>query len=128
MKDGAFAGSIAHDSHNIICVGTNDHDIVIAMNEIIRLKGGLAVSAKGKIFSMQLNIGGIMTTRSCAEVAEEYGLLNERVRSLGCRMTAPFMTLSFMALLVIPDLKIGDRGLFDVNEFKPVHLFIDPVS
>ena len=128
LKDGAFAGSIAHDSHNIICVGTNDHDIVIAMNEIIRLKGGLAVSAKGNIFSLELNIGGIMTTMSCMEVVEEYGLLNERVRTLGCRMNAPFMTLSFMALLVIPDLKIGDRGLFDVTEFKPVHLFIDPVS
>jgi adenine deaminase len=128
LKDGAFAGSIAHDSHNIICVGTNDNDIVIAMNEIIKLKGGLAVSANNRIISLQLNIGGIMTTRSCPEVAEEYGLLNERVRSLGCRMHAPFMTLSFMALLVIPDLKIGDRGLFDVTKFKPVPLFIDTVS
>jgi adenine deaminase len=128
LKDGAFAGSIAHDSHNIICVGSNDEDIVTAVNEIIRLKGGLAVSAGGKITSLQLNIGGIMTTRSCGEVAREYSHLNDLVRSLGCTMAAPFMTLSFMALLVIPDLKIGDRGLFDVNKFKLVSLFTDPAG
>lgn len=128
LKDGAFAGSIAHDSHNIVCIGTNDIDIVNAVNEIIKLEGGLAVSVKGKTTSLQLNIGGIMTTKSCAEVAEEYSNLNELVRSLGCMMKAPFMTLSFMALLVIPDLKIGDRGLFDVNQFKPVSLFKDPAG
>ena len=126
LKNGAFASSIAHDSHNIVCIGTNDDDIVSAVNEIIKMKGGLAVSTGGSLTSLQLNIGGIMTTRSCEEVAHEYSHLNELVRSLGCTMTAPFMTLSFMALLVIPDLKIGDRGLFDVNEFKPVPLFIDP--
>lgn len=126
LKEGAFASSIAHDSHNIVCIGTNDEDIAKAVNEIVKLKGGLAVSAKGKITSLQLNIGGIMTTRSCGEVAREYSYLNELVRSLGCTMAAPFMTLSFMALLVIPDLKIGDRGLFDVKEFRPVSLFIDP--
>jgi adenine deaminase len=77
---------------------------------------------------MQLNIGGIMTTRPCSDVACEYGLLNQKVRSLGCTMAAPFMTLSFMALLVIPDLKIGDRGLFDVKQFKPVTLFVEPAG
>jgi adenine deaminase len=128
LKGGAFASSIAHDSHNIICVGTNDNDIAIAMNEIIKMKGGLAASAAGKTESMQLDIGGIMTARSCEDVAEEYSGLNERVRSLGCRMRAPFMTLSFMALLVIPELKIGDRGLFDVTKFQPVSLFIEPAG
>jgi adenine deaminase len=127
IKDGAFAGSIAHDSHNIVCVGTNDKDIVRAINEIIKLEGGLAVSSRGEIESLQLNIGGIMTTRPCEEVAKEYKTLNEIVRSLGCKMSAPFMTLSFMSLLVIPHLKIGDRGLFDVDEFKPVSLFIEEV-
>jgi adenine deaminase len=126
LKAGAFAGSIAHDSHNIVCVGTNDDDIVTAVNEIIRMEGGLSVSVSGRIDSLQLNIGGIMTTRPCSDVAREYGWLNQKVRSLGCRMTAPFMTLSFMALLVIPDLKIGDRGLFDVKQFKPVSLFVEP--
>ena len=66
-----------------------------------------------------------MTTRSCEEVAYDYNRLNEAVKELGCTMAAPFMTLSFMALLVIPELKIGDRGLFDVNKFQPVPLFID---
>ena len=125
LKEGAFAGSIAHDSHNIICIGTNDNDIAAAINEIVKLEGGLAVSAKGEITSLQLNIGGIMTTRSCVEIAREYSYLNDLLRSLGCTMQAPFMTLSFMALLVIPDLKIGDRGLFDVNRFSPVSLFVD---
>jgi adenine deaminase len=128
LKEGAFASTIAHDSHNIICIGTNDADIAAAINELVNLKGGLAVSVNGKISSIQLNIGGIMTTRSCSEVAREYGILNELVRSLGCKMAAPFMTLSFMALLVIPDLKIGDRGLFDVNRFRPVPLFVDMES
>jgi len=124
LKKGAFAGSIAHDSHNIICVGTNDRDISGAINEIVRLKGGLAVVAAGSVGSLQLDIGGIMTTRPCREVAGDYEFLNNLVRALGCSMKAPFMTLSFMALLVIPSLKIGDKGLFDVNNFKPVSLFV----
>jgi adenine deaminase len=125
IKKGAFASSIAHDSHNIIAVGTNDKDIVNSINEIVRLKGGLAVSQGGTIESLQLNIGGIMTTRSCDDIAEDYNNLNQLVNSLGCTMKAPFMTLSFMALLVIPDLKIGDRGLFDVKRFEPVSLFVE---
>lgn len=124
LKKGAFASSIAHDSHNIICVGTSDKDIVDSINEIVKLKGGLAVSADGKINSLQLNIAGIMTTRSCDEVAGDYEHLSQIVKSMGCPMQAPFMTLSFMALLVIPDLKIGDRGLFDVKKFQPVSLFV----
>jgi adenine deaminase len=68
-----------------------------------------------------------MTTRSCTEVAEAYLALSEKVKSLGCTMSAPFMTLSFMSLLVIPELKIGDRGLFDVTGFRPVPLFDDSV-
>jgi adenine deaminase len=125
LKRGAFASSIAHDSHNIICVGTNDSDIVSAVNEIVKLKGGLAVSSDGKINSLQLNIGGIMTNRLCDDVASEYEILSDQVKLLGCKMKAPFMALSFMALLVIPELKIGDRGLFDVNKFELVSLFLD---
>jgi adenine deaminase len=124
LKEGAFAGSIAHDSHNIVCVGTNDKDIITAVNEIIRMKGGLSVSAGSNIDSLQLNIGGIMTSRPCSDVAGDYRRLNQKVRSLGSKMTAPFMTLSFMALLVIPALKIGDKGLFDVRQFRPVPLFV----
>lgn len=124
LNKGAFASSIAHDSHNIIAVGTNDRDIINSINEIVTQKGGLAVSAEGKISGLQLNIGGIMTTRSCEDIASDYDKLNLLVKSLGCTMLAPFMTLSFMALLVIPDLKIGDRGLFDVKKFQNVSLFV----
>lgn len=124
LKTGAFASSIAHDSHNIIAVGINDSDIVTAINEVVRLRGGLAALGNGAVKSLQLDIGGIMSTHTCESVAEDYGNLNNLVNSLGCVMKAPFMTLSFMALLVIPDLKIGDRGLFDVNKFEPVSLFV----
>jgi adenine deaminase len=124
LKNGAFASSIAHDSHNIIAIGTNDKDIVKVINEIINLKGGLAVSSNGVVESLQLDIGGIMTTRSCEEIASDYEKLNKLVDSMGCPMKAPFMTLSFMALLVIPDLKISDKGLFDVKKFELVPLFV----
>ena len=124
LRKGAFASSVAHDSHNIISVGTNDNDIVKAINEIVRMKGGLSVSSDDISDSLKLNIAGIMTTNNCSMVAIEYEKLNEMVRALGCEMKAPFMTLSFMALLVIPDLKIGDKGLFDVKKFDLVSLFI----
>jgi adenine deaminase len=125
LKYGAFASSIAHDSHNIIAVGTNDSDIVNAINSIIELKGGLSVTEMDKKHILQLNIGGIMSDDPCSVVAAKYEGLNKLVKSMGCKMKAPFMTLSFMALLVIPELKIGDKGLFDVRKFSPVTLFGD---
>jgi adenine deaminase len=88
------------------------------------MKGGLAVSSGGNLKCLQLNIGGIMTSSSCSETAVRYNELNELVKSYGCSMSSPFMTLAFMALLVIPELKIGDKGLFDVNKFALVPLFI----
>jgi adenine deaminase len=124
LKNGAFASSVAHDSHNIISIGTNDEDIVAAVNELIKMKGGLAVSSGGKVNSLPLNIAGIMSTKSCSEVAQDYEFLSAIVKHLGCSMAAPFMTLSFMALLVIPELKLSDRGLFDVNRFCYVPLFV----
>ncbi|MGB8490131.1 MAG: adenine deaminase, partial [Bacteroidales bacterium] len=105
LKAGAFASSVAHDCHNIICIGTNDDDIVSAVNEVVRLKGGLAVADGSAINSLQLNIAGIMSSLPVKEVASAYQDLSDHVRSLGCIMSAPFMTLSFMALLVIPELK-----------------------
>ncbi len=125
LKNGAFASSVAHDSHNIICIGTNDDDIVNAINEVIRLKGGLAVSFKGKTDSLSLPVAGIMSDQPVKKVAVIYEALSEKVKSLGCKISAPFMTLSFMALLVIPEIKISDRGLFDGKKFKPVQLFVE---
>ena len=124
LKDGAFASSVAHDSHNIICIGTNDEDIVLAVNEIIRIKGGLAVSVSGKTESLPLPVAGIMSDEPVSVIARKYEALSSLVKSLGCSLSAPFMTLSFMALLVIPELKISDKGLFDVNKFALVPRFI----
>ena len=125
LKQGAFASSVAHDSHNIICVGTSDEDIVSAVNEIVRLKGGLSVASGGKVSSLKLGIAGIMSDDSCEKVATSYEALSDKVRSMGCRFKAPFMTLSFMALLVIPELKLSDKGLFDGNKFCMTSLFVD---
>jgi adenine deaminase len=125
LKQGAFASSVAHDSHNIICAGANDEDIVIAVNEIVRNKGGLSVSSEGLVSSLKLNVAGIMSDSSCSEVASRYEALTEKVRAMGCSLKAPYMTLSFMALLVIPELKIGDKGLFDVDNFNLVSLFVE---
>jgi adenine deaminase len=123
LKHGAFASSVAHDSHNIICVGVSDDDIVNAVNEIVSLKGGLAVCDRGEVSSLQLKIAGIMSDRPCESVASDYESLSAHVQDMGCRLSAPFMTLSFMALLVIPELKISDSGLFDGKNFCHVPLF-----
>ncbi len=124
LKHGAFAGSIAHDSHNIIAAGTNDDDLAAAINEVIKLKGGLAVSVNGAIIdSLALPVGGIMSDDRVETVAGKYEKLSSAVKTMGCTLSAPFMTLSFMALLVIPDLKLSDRGLFDGRKFIPVPLF-----
>ncbi len=125
LKEGAFASSVAHDSHNIIAAGTNDRDILSVINKIVKLKGGLAVARGKEISYLQLEVAGIMSGRSCEEVASGYELLTKKVKKLGCKMSAPFMTLSFMALLVIPELKLSDRGLFDGNKFCPVGLFVE---
>jgi adenine deaminase len=125
LKSGAFASSVAHDSHNIICVGTIDNDIVNAVNEVIKMNGGLAVADGNYINSLPLPVAGIMSDQPVEKVASEYERLSEKVRLSGCKMSAPFMTLSFMALLVIPELKLSDQGLFDAREFKFVPLFRD---
>jgi adenine deaminase len=125
LKSGAFASSVAHDSHNIICIGTNDNDIVNAVNEVIKLKGGLSIANGKNINSLPLTVAGIMSDQPVDKVASEYEKLSETVKSNGCKMSAPFMTLSFMALLVIPELKLSDTGLFDGNKFCHVPLFVD---
>lgn len=125
LKSGAMASSVAHDSHNIVCVGANDEDIVTAINEIVRIKGGLAVSNSTITGVLPLPVAGIMSDQPVAKVASAYEDLSEKVKSMGCQMTAPFMTLSFMALLVIPELKMSDKGLFNGRSFNPVMLFED---
>lgn len=124
MKRGALASSVAHDSHNIVCVGVKDEDIVNAINAVIDMRGGLSFSEGKRLDTLQLNIGGIMSSDSCIKTAKRYKKLSGIVKKTGCTMAAPYMTLAFMSLLVIPELKIGDQGLFDVRKFRPVSLFV----
>ncbi|KKS96092.1 MAG: adenine deaminase, adenine deaminase [Candidatus Gottesmanbacteria bacterium GW2011_GWA2_43_14] len=124
LKKGAIASSVAHDSHNVVAVGANDEDLLLSINSILGIKGGLSVVYKNKVTLLELPIGGLMSGRDGYEVARKYEELDRLAKKLGSRLTSPFMTLSFMALPVIPSLKITDKGLFDVDKFRPVDLFI----
>ncbi len=123
LKKGAIASSIAHDSHNIIAVGATDEDIVEAVNRLVENQGGIVVGTAESLFDLPLEVSGLMSTLDGKEVAARYEQLNEEARKLGASLTSPFMTLSFMSLLVIPELKLGDKGLFDVTKFEFVELF-----
>jgi adenine deaminase len=118
LKNAALAGSVAHDSHNIIAVGDNDKDIVNAVNTIIKTKGGICISHDNDIESIPLPVGGLMANETIENMAIKYKQLDQKVKYLGSKLQAPFMTLAFMSLLVIPSLKLGDQGLFDVNKFE----------
>lgn len=125
LKKGAIASSIAHDSHNIVAVGVSDVDICNAVNMIIENKGGIGcVCDENKIF-LELPVAGIMTFEEYNKVADNYRHVTNFAKSLGCTLHSPFMTLSFMALLVIPKIKIGDKGLFDSENFNFLDLFIN---
>ncbi len=118
LKKGAIASSIAHDSHNIIVVGVADSDIVQAVNALIDCSGGVSVAADGKVDVLALPIAGIMSHDDGYKVAKSYEAIDQRAKELGTPLHAPFMTLSFMALLVIPSLKLSDKGLFDGTSFQ----------
>jgi adenine deaminase len=124
LTKGAIASCVAHDSHNIIAVGVSDEDICNAVNGIIDYKGGISVAVNGGVEVLPLPVAGIMTNEDGYLVAEKYTALDAKAKELGTKLHAPFMTLSFMALLVIPQLKLSDKGLFDGKEFKFVDLFI----
>lgn len=124
LKKGAMASSVAHDSHNIIAVGTNDRDIVAAINLIVEAEGGMSAVSDDGSDILRLPIAGIMSDMPVTAMASRYERLSETVRSFGCHLDAPYMTLSFMALLVIPRLKLSDRGLFDGLTFTHVPLFV----
>ncbi|HQH18577.1 MAG TPA: adenine deaminase [Bacteroidales bacterium] len=129
LKKGAIASTVAHDSHNIIAVGTNDYSILKAMQLLIEKKGGICVIEEknegehNNSFFLPLQVGGIMSNENGYLVAEKYIHIDKKVKELGCKLTSPFMTLSFMALLVIPEIKISDKGLFDVKLFDFIPLF-----
>lgn len=125
LKRGAMASSVAHDSHNVIAVGTDDIELVRAINLVINAKGGLAVVDGDKAELMELPVGGLMTDLSVTDAGKIYSKLEGMAKNLGSNLKAPFMTLAFMSLLVIPKLKLGDRGLFDVQKFEFTDLFVE---
>lgn len=125
LKNGAIATSIAHDSHNIIAIGVTDEFIVQAVNLVIENRGGIAFVDSNNADILPLPIAGLMTNEDVSDVSQKYLEIENKVKSAGCKLTSPLMTISFMSLLVIPSLKIGDQGLFDVNSFSFVNLFVE---
>ena len=124
LKKGAIASSVAHDSHNIVVVGVNDSDMLVAAKIISEMDGGLAVVVDGEVrASLPLEIGGLMSNLPIGEVKTRLTDCETATRNLGCSLDAPFATLSFMALTPIPEIKITDQGLFDSTNFQFMSLF-----
>jgi adenine deaminase len=119
---GAIASSISHDSHNIITVGTNNLDMANAVNTVLKNKGGLAAVSNNDYCTLKLPVAGLMSTERATEVSSKLRIIHNTVRKMGSNLKSPFMSMSFMALLVIPKLKISDMGLFDVEKFDFVDL------
>lgn len=118
LKKGAIASSVAHDSHNIIAIGTDDDSLSRAVNLLIQEKGGISLTENGNDTVLPLPIAGIMTGEDGYQVAKKYTEIDAKAKKLGSGLASPYMTLSFMALLVIPFLKLSDRGLFDGKAFR----------
>ncbi|MEB2780177.1 adenine deaminase [Algoriphagus sp. C2-6-M1] len=124
IKTGAIASSVGHDSHNIIAVGIDDRFICKAVNLIIEAKGGVSAVSGEKEEILPLPVGGIMSASDGYEVAAAYTSIDKLAKEMGATLNSPFMTLSFMALLVIPDLKLSDKGLFNGQRFEFEEVFI----
>ena len=118
LKEGAIASSVGHDSHNIVVVGVTDEDLCKAVNLLVKFKGGICALSSVKQMILPLPIAGIMSDQEGRIVADKYAQIDAFSKELGSTLEAPFMTLSFMALLVIPSLKLSDKGLFDVQNFS----------
>jgi adenine deaminase len=126
LKKGAIASSVAHDSHNIIVAGTNDKDMFVAAKRLIALGGGFVAVAKGRVAAeVPLPIAGLMSEEPAETVVAQLDAIMKVVRNWGVRIGNPFAALSFLALPVIPELKLTDKGLVDVNKFKVVPLWTD---
>lgn len=125
LREGAIASSVAHDSHNILAVGASDEAIARAVNLVIEARGGLAAVGPDGHRLMPLPIAGLMSDRPGPDVAAAYTELDRFAKALGSPLAAPFMTLAFMSLLVIPTVKLGPAGLFDVERAEPLRLFAD---
>jgi len=127
IKEGAMVSSIAHDSHNIVAVATNDRDLIQAAVQIVRMQGGIALTKDGKVIeSLPLPIAGLMSDQSIEHVSERLKDLKSAAQKLGTPLEEPFMAMAFLSLPVIPKLKITDLGLVDVDRFRLIDLFEVP--
>jgi adenine deaminase len=124
LKRGAIASSVAHDSHNIIVVGADDRSMARAVNLIMQNRGGLSLVDQSTEMTVPLPVAGLMSTEDGATIGKAYKEIDRKAKDLGSGLRAPYMSLSFMALLVIPQLKISDKGLFDGGGFRFTQLFI----
>lgn len=118
LKEGAIASSVGHDSHNIIAVGVDDDAICKAVNAIIEARGGICAVTASKSNTVPLPVAGIMSDKDGETIGKQYAALDKMAKDMGCTLNAPYMSLSFMALLVIPSLKLSDKGLFNGKDFK----------
>ena len=118
LKEGAIASSVGHDSHNVIAIGSTDEAICNAVNLLIETKGGICALSNSEKKVLPLPIAGIMSDQNGKTIGKEYALLDQMAKEMGSTLKAPYMTLSFMALLVIPSLKLSDKGLFNGSKFE----------
>ena len=125
LKEGAIASSVGHDSHNIIAIGVSDEAICKAVNLIIENRGGVCAVSNSEEKIVSLPVAGIMSDKPAEEIGKAYAKLDEMAKQMGSKLRAPYMSLSFMALLVIPSLKLSDKGLFDGTSFKFTSLEIN---
>ncbi len=124
LKEGALASSVAHDSHNLVAVGVEDRDIMAALKEVASMEGGLVAVQQGRVLEkLPLPVAGLISPWPLERVVSRHEKLLRAARQLGCTLADPFMVLSFLALPVIPELKLTDLGLVDVKKFKKVSLF-----
>ena len=124
IKEGAIASTVAHDSHNMIIIGTNDEDMYIAQRELVKSQGGKVVVRNGEILAkLALPVAGLMSDKDINYVTEKSAELNEATRKIGCTVGDPFMTMGFLALPVIPELKITDKGIFSTKIFNFIDIF-----
>lgn len=124
LRGGAIGATVAHDSHNIVAIGTSDDELVKVINALVGAKGGVAVSDASGVELLPLPVAGLMSDESAADIVAKYKILGDKAKDLGCSLRAPFITMSFMALPVIPSLKLTDKGLVDVDAFDFTDIFV----
>jgi adenine deaminase len=126
LRRGAFASTVAHDAHNIVLLGVDDADMAVCVTRLAETGGGIVIAEGGRVVEeLPLPIAGLMSDRPIAEVHERLRSMEKRLAGMGVTMASPFMTLSFLALSVIPELKITDRGLVDVGRVEVVPLGVE---